>query len=68
MGLRDIGGYKMKKSCENCYNNIMPRDGRILPMAVCLEHDPDYSDDMSKYWDANGKDCPEWMPKSKYRK
>ena len=55
----------MRKTCENCYNNVRPTIGRILPTDECLEHNPDYGQeyDTTKYWEANGEGCPKWHEK-----
>lgn len=60
----------MKKTCENCYNNVMPRVGRIAPMDECLENNPEYGKDTSGWWNGNGKNpegivCPHWVQKMK---
>jgi hypothetical protein len=62
----------MKKTCDNCYNNVMPRIGRILPMDECLENNPDYGIPMEEWFDHNGTNkqgvvCPKWVAKPKRR-
>lgn len=55
-----------KQTCDNCYNNIRPTVGRLVPTDECLEHNPDFGVDTSAYWEANGTGCPSWQPKTKF--
>ena len=59
----------MKKTCDNCYNNVRPTVGRILPMDECLEHDPEIGEDTSSFWKGNGAhdgiQCPHWHERMK---
>jgi hypothetical protein len=57
----------MKKNCDNCYNNVRPTVGRILPMDECLADESIIGGQSTKvYWDNNGKDCPHWQEKMKF--
>ena len=60
----------MKKTCDNCYNNVCPRLDRILPMDECLEHNPDFGQSTTEWWEndgvnKDGKPCPFWHEKMK---
>jgi len=49
----------MKKSCDNCYNNIYTNKSGLAPRLVCLEGD-EHPDDISEKLKVNGQGCPYW--------
>ena len=54
----------MKKTCENCYNHVLPTLGVIAPMYECLADDSEYGGENTEaFQQANGKDCPHWHEK-----